>query len=390
MAPYPLAYCTNVHAGSNLAEVQEKLNTFAVDVKASYSPNSPMGIGLWLSDATSRELTTGDSLDAFAEWLGSRGLIPFTFNGFPFGNFHQDIVKHDVYQPTWAEDARRDYTTRLATIQARLLGGTMEGSISTLPLGWSNSDASFQEASAKRLIQTANWLSDLEEEAGQLIYVCIEPEPGCCFDRATDVTDFFERWIFRGEPSHDSRMRRYLRVCHDICHSAVMFEGQGTAVEVYRQGGVAIGKVQVSSAIEACFDQNEKANAAVRQQLARFDEPKYLHQTSIVQTEGSAPIFFEDLGQALSSIENPGRGVWRTHFHVPIFLESFEALRTTQGQIGEFFAACGDNPPRHIEVETYAWNVFPTKQPIELADGIAQEMQWLHQQLAASNILSPR
>ena len=40
--------------------------------------------------------------------------MPFTFNGFPYGDFHQSVVKHRVYEPTWAD------AERLAALAATL------------------------------------------------------------------------------------------------------------------------------------------------------------------------------------------------------------------------------------------------------------------------------
>src|SRR5262245_13729652 len=101
MPPLPtLGYCTNVHAGSNLAETRTNLQKHALRVKELYSPTAPMGIGLWLSAASARELVQTKQVEAFAGWLGEQGLLPYTFNGFPYGDFHQQVVKHRVYEPT--------------------------------------------------------------------------------------------------------------------------------------------------------------------------------------------------------------------------------------------------------------------------------------------------
>ncbi len=76
--------------------------------------------------------------------------------------------------------------------------------------------------------------------------------------------------------------------------------------------------------------------------------------------------------------KHPTSGQWRVHFHVPIYLERFGPLRTTQDDIRKCLQAVGQHPDlRHFEVETYAWSVLPRElQQAELADGIALEMQW--------------
>ena len=44
-----LGYCTNVHAGADLETTRANLEEHAVAVKQLFSPDQPMGIGLWLS-----------------------------------------------------------------------------------------------------------------------------------------------------------------------------------------------------------------------------------------------------------------------------------------------------------------------------------------------------
>ena len=89
-------------------------------------------------------------------------------------------------------------------------------------------------------------------------------------------------------------------------------------------------------------------------------------------------IFYEDLRPALQTESADPRGEWRVHFHVPIYLQEFGQLFSTQEQIAECVAcAARYSGCPHYEVETYAWGVLPPhlRQP-DLAAGIAQELQW--------------
>src|SRR5262245_4197092 len=106
-------YCTNVHAGSDLDQTRANLERYALAVKHLASPDEPMGVGLWLSASAARQLRAENRIEEWAEWLRTVGLVPFTLNGFPFGDFHQRVVKHQVYHPTWAEPARLQYTLDL-------------------------------------------------------------------------------------------------------------------------------------------------------------------------------------------------------------------------------------------------------------------------------------
>ena len=241
MSKLTIGYCTNVHAGDGLVEVQTNLDRYARRVQQLVSPEAPLGIGLWLSHDTVRQLTT-DRLAQFREWLSDRQLVVYTCNGFPFASFHRDIVKHRVYRPTWWERDRHDYTLKLIAAMHDLAPPGDEVSISTLPVAWRD-DGVTQEslrAAADQLVRIARSLSDLELATGRLMYVCLEPEPGCVLQSSDDVVAFFRDYLLSREAPE--LVRRYLRVCHDICHAYVMFESQIAVLDRYQAAGIKIGK----------------------------------------------------------------------------------------------------------------------------------------------------
>lgn len=376
-----LGYCTNVHAGADLDQTRANLQQHALAVKRLVSPQKPLGIGLWLSAAAASSLRRGNQLAEFQAWLQEAGLVPCTFNGFPYGDFHQRVVKHRVYQPTWSERARPAYTLDLIAIQHQLLPPGREGSISTLPLHWGHpppSESDLQR-SAENLAAVAEHLDRLQQETGRLIYVCLEPEAGCVLQRSADVVDFFERFLLPGRD--EQLLRRHIRVCHDVCHAAVMFEDQADAISRYVAAGIAVGKVQVSSALVLNLDELAVADRRpALEQLCGFDEDRYLHQTCVRSMAGGEPSFFEDLPGALQTVPDGCvlKGQWRVHFHVPIFVERFGWLSTSQSDIAACLQAVRRCPElRHFEIETYAWTVLPEplRQPT-LAEGIAAEIRW--------------
>lgn len=378
---YQLGYCTNVHAGADLDQTRANLQHHAQAVKQIVSPHAPLGIGLWLSAAAARSLRQDGRLGDFQAWLQESGLVPFTINGFPYGDFHQRVVKHDVYHPTWCERTRLDYTLDLIAIQHQLLPQGMEGSISTLPVQWGHPEPMADELArgAANLAAIAGCLEHLEQTTGRLIYVCLEPEPGCVLQRSSDVVQFFEQFLLAGRNEHS--VRRHIRVCHDVCHAAVMFEDQAEAVGRYRAAGIGIGKVQVSSAVALSLDglAAEDRPRAIAQ-LCEFDEPRYLHQTCVRAAEDATAEFFEDLPLALQATAGRRlRGQWRVHYHVPIYVERFGCLSTSRPDIEACLQAVRRCPElSHFEIETYAWTVLPEslRQPT-LAEGIAAEIRWL-------------
>jgi hypothetical protein len=378
----PLAYCTNVHAGADLIQTRGNIDHHAVAVRRLVSPDGPMGLGLWLSASAARQLLAEKRIAEWRDWLAGLGLLPFTFNGFPYGDFHQRIVKHQVYHPTWFHADRLKYTLDLIDIQHGLLPGAVSGSISTLPIAWGDpppGESEMQQA-ASALLQAAARLAQLETETGRFICLCLEPEPGCVLQKSGDLIRFFERFLLNGPD--ETIARRHLRICHDVCHQAIMFEEQAAVIRAYHDAGIGIGKVQVSSAV--CLPlgrlpQQDHADALA--QLAEFVEERYLHQTVIRQA--GAEVFHDDLPLALRSEPHPA-GEWRVHFHVPLYLEKFGRLETTQFAIRECLQAVEQwSDCRHFEVETYAWGVLPAElQQPDLAAGIAAEMKWLSNLLA--------
>lgn len=374
-----IGYCTNVHAGPTLATMQQQLSQHACSVKAQASPTKTMGIGLWFAAEAAKELSeSAEKLNEVAKWLANEGLLPFTLNGFPYGNFHQEVVKHQVYLPVWGDARRTEYTCRLADILHKLLPAGETGSISTLPIAWGTPELSEGEwqAAAREFAVVAKHLHKLEQETGRLIHVCIEPEPGCALDTAEDLVGFFQKYLFQAAP--EAVVRRHLRICHDVCHSMVMFEEQAHALKAYHSAGIDVGKVQVSSAVLLKLDELAVSERKLAlEQLSKFVEPRYLHQT-VVRQDGKTH-FFEDLPLALEALGSTERGEWRVHFHVPIYLEKFGYVQTSRPQILE----CLEWAKRlttctHFEAETYAWGVLPPslRQPT-LAHGIAEEMKWL-------------
>jgi hypothetical protein len=229
----------------------------------------------------------------------------------------------------------------------------------------------------KHLRDACRELRKLHDETGVLIHLNIEPEPGCMIQRCEQMVQFFHS-VMHG--THEHEVREHLRVCHDICHAAVMFEDQAKVLAKYRAAGIRVGKVQISNAIRADLrGYAARERTEVISQLSQFSEDRYLHQT-MISSNGELR-FFEDLPLALQDFGTSDRAgdEWRVHFHVPIFLDQFGLLKTSQHQIIECLHAIKPKDEvHHFEVETYAWNVLPPHLRVDdLSEGIARELQWV-------------
>lgn len=395
-----LGYCTNVHAGLDSDSILANLRKCALAVRQRLGQDR-LGVGLWFSQVAAKELLEQDRLDSFKEQLQSMGLVPYTINGFPQQDFHQKVVKHRVYEPAWWEPARLQYTRDLVEILDRLLPEGLSGSISTLPIGWKEpcqDQESKHAQAASNLLMLADELDARYEKTGRRIRIALEPEPGCVFTDNASLRAFYQRYWSTPAISHAQaqRAREYLTICHDICHSAVMGENQHEQVLESRSLGIQVGKVQVSSAIRVPWSRLDSAQQhRALLQLAQFAEDRYLHQTMVVDSTGQTRLV-EDLPELMAQHLEHGAlkntlplsdREWRIHFHVPIYVQSWGQIESTQSQIQAWLDLVKVRPELFLpdvayEVETYAWGVLPSQlQRLSLDEGIAQEIAWLQSQL---------
>src|SRR5260370_7366020 len=135
LSDLPLSYCTNVHPGRSLSEVELGLDQYTAPLRINYG--APLAAGLWLAAPVAVELLADPKrLPAFRDRLAQRGLTTHTLNAFPYGDFHSRRVKENVYLPDWSDRRRLAYTVDCARILAALLPQRVEGSISPLPLSF--------------------------------------------------------------------------------------------------------------------------------------------------------------------------------------------------------------------------------------------------------------
>lgn len=388
-------YCANVHPGESLEALEAQVEG-SVTLVRQLRGLKRMGSGLWLSGEVARRLS-GDSgeIERFRDFLDSSGIDLFTLNGFPFGNFHNDVVKERVYQPDWTCVERFDYTEALAEILAVTLpDGDYHGSISSLPLGFAPGWTSrHQEQALASLCRMARRLSEIESDSGRRIILCLEMEPGCVLERTEQLLALFDRELPQAAHRlgiNESLVRRYLGACLDVCHQAVMFERPGEVMKELQDHGITVGKIQISSALEI----TQPANPLGRADLSRYNEPRYLHQVRMKHS-GGAVFGMQDLGDALKAPGMPADRAWRVHFHVPIQADKLDSpwLGTTRAAILDVldFLKSFTGPAPHLEVETYTWNVLPTAiRPAgqtELCEGITRELVWLEDQMERRDLL---
>lgn len=387
LSALPLSYCTNVHPGRSVAEVEAGLDRYTVPVKQAYA--QPLAAGLWLAKPVVSELLADpDGVARFAEGLAGRGLTCHTLNAFPFGDFHSERVKENVYRPDWTRRERLQYTVQCATVLAALLPDGVEGSISTLPLGFRefHSAADFRDRCAAQLVECARQLAAIEESRGKVIRLAIEPEPFCVIETTAEAIDWFNKLRREAERrGATDAVQRHLGLCFDVCHQAVEFEDVAESIRALDREGVRINKVHASCALQL---DDPRKNVEGRAALKRYVEPRYLHQT-IAVTPGGRHARAVDLTDEL--IDAPGEdflsaAAWRVHFHVPVDVEHIGPLATTRAALREALAAVAElNYAPHMEVETYTWEVLPGAAQAHLVDGLTRELIATRELLAAGS-----
>ena len=373
----PLSYCTNVHPGRSLAEVVAGLDRYTRPVADRYG--RPLAAGLWLAAPVIAELTAdAGGPQRLADELADRGLACHTLNAFPYGDFHGERVKEQVYLPDWAAPERLDYTLACAEVLAAVLPEGTDGSISTVPLGFKHLDQSddFMPRAIDARLRWAPAAGRRFEETGCRVRLAIEPEPLCLLETTDETLAFFGELF---EEADRRGMRDlagdYLGVCYDVCHQSVEFEDVAVSIRRLDEAGIRLNKIHITCAITLDDPAN---NLEGRRRLAGFVEPRYLHQT-LARTADGRVLRSIDLDRELA--ESPpaewlAAESWRVHFHVPVDAESLGPLGTTRDDLRRALACVAedlDHAP-HLEVETYTWEVLPGAERPDLVSGLTREL----------------
>lgn len=399
---FHLTYCTNIHAGDGWREVFSNLKKYAPELKRRLSPQAPFGIGLRLSSQESEQLLEGDHLQEFKQFLDTEALYVFTLNGFPYGSFHRQRVKSAVFAPDWRAEERLSYTLRLIEILAYLLPEGVEGGISTSPLSYKPWFAEYDDEGwrimTRNIARVAETLVTLKDERRKIIHLDIEPEPDGLVENSNEVVDFYKSCIFHNAApqlarrlaiSRERAVERLLdhvQICLDTCHMAVEYESPANVLARFHNAGIKVGKIQISSALKLMLPHDRSAREAIARQLQAFAESTYLHQVVEQRRDGSLR-HYTDLPYALTKIYEPQATQWRIHFHVPLFIDHYGQFRSTQDEIHTVFDYLKRTHfSRHLEIETYTWEVLPAAYKSELVDSIEREYHWVLDSLAQAAV----
>lgn len=398
-----LTYCSNIHPGESWLEVFSNLEKYVLNLKSRLSPTAPFGIGLRLADAAAKELLQNNNLAQFRAWLTQEDLYVFTLNGFPYGGFHRQVVKDQVYAPDWSTQERVDYTLNLVQILATLLPEGLDGGISTLPLSykpwWEKDQATFETVMKKSCLNIASVVVEMIricEQTGKILHIDLEPEPDGLIENTSEVIDFYQNWLlpiggnYLSEKLNieqslaETKLLEHVRVCYDTCHFSVEYEEPQSVFALFQAAGIKIGKIQISAAIKVKIPADVEKRSLIVERLRPFAESTYLHQVIERRSDGTL-YHYPDLITALPHLEQSLAEEWRTHFHVPIFIHDYQILQSTQDDIATVLHLLkANNACSHLEIETYTWDVLPAAMKIDLLTSIQREYEWVLKEFTAN------
>jgi sugar phosphate isomerase/epimerase len=372
----------------------DSLTRYVPQVKARVAPEQRFGVSLRLSGASAARLTT-DAAERrrLKGFLDDNDMYLYTVNAFPYGPFKDTVVMEDVYEPDWRTDQRAEYTMQVADILAEVGGEGVNPSIQSAPLGFKPNvtGEDVVDAYTSQVIRVVAHLVELEARTGRTVTLALEPEPACYLETTDETIDFFATRIYSDAGAHalaaragltipaaHAALRRHLGVVFDIGHQAVQFEDIGASLQSLADAGIPVFKLQEAAALYVPEVTPDTVDA-----LAPFTETVYLSQT--VQNKDGRLTRFLNLSDAIAQWRDDGTPCeWRTHFHVPVFLDDLGAFRTTRFAIEDALAFHRANKlSTQLEIETYTWDVLPSHlKKGDIVDYVSRELEWVQNELA--------
>jgi sugar phosphate isomerase/epimerase len=388
-----LTYSTLVHPGDNWDEIWNSLTTYVPKVKERVAPNERFGVSLRLAAESAATLVSSQAeRDKLKKFLDDNDMYLYTVNAFPYGPFKGRIVKEQVYEPDWRTEERTQYTINVAEVLADVAPEGTSPSIQSAPLGFkprvTGQDvvASYTE----HVLRVAAHLIGLYERKGRQVGLALEPEPFCFLETTDEAIDYFTNHLYSGAAAERVAklagipitealvgLRRHVGVVYDICHQAVEYENISESLQKLVNAGIPVFKLQEAAAVYVPQVTEETID-----HLTKYAQTIYLTQT-IEKKDGRFTKFLnlEDAFEAWKT--NPGPREWRTHIHVPVFLDDLGPFRTTRFAIEDALKFHKAKPlSRQLEIETYTWDVLPDSLKTgNIVDYVCHEIEWVRGQL---------
>jgi hypothetical protein len=388
-----LTYSTLVHPADNWEQLWSSVQTYLPQVKARVSPDKPFGVCLRLAAPSAETLASNPTERARLKgFLADHDMYVYTVNAFPYGAFKGTVVKEQVYEPDWRTKERTQYTIHVADILAELAPEGVSPSIQSAPLGFKPrvTGPDVVASYTQHVLQVAAHLVNIEARTGRTVTLGLEPEPRCFLETTDETVAYFKDHLYSGasaaalsklaqipvSEAHGA-LRRHIGVTFDIGHQAVGFEDITASLQKLVDAGIPIFKLQEAAAMYM-----PQVTQSTVEALAQYAKTVYLSQT--VEKKNGRITWFLNLEDAFAAWKaDPGPREWRTHFHVPVFLDDLGPFRTTRFALEEALKFHKATPlSRQLEIETYTWDVLPTHLKTgDIVEYVCREIEWVRSQL---------
>jgi hypothetical protein len=388
-----LTYSTLVHPADDWEQLWKSVNTYLPQVKSRMAPDQKFGTCLRISAPSAAALSADAGKRAdLKQFMADNDLYVYTANAFVYGVFKKQIIKEDVYEPDWQTEDRTQYTMQVANLLAELAPEGVSPSIQSAPLGFKpkvTGEHVVQEYTTN-VIRVVAHLVELHKDTGRLVTLGLEPEPRCYLETTDETIEYFRNHLYSGETAARlakatglneadaaTAMRKHTGVVFDIGHQAVGYEDIPTSLQKLVDAGVQIVKLQEAASMFMPNVTQKTVDA-----LQAFAKTIYLSQTC--QKKDGQMTWFLNLEDAFEDwYRNPGPRDWRTHFHVPVFLNDLGAFGTTRFALEQALAFHKKTPlSAHLEIETYTWEVLPDHLKTgDIVEYVTREMEWVKGQL---------
>jgi sugar phosphate isomerase/epimerase len=388
-----LSYSTLVHPADDWEQIWASLNTYVPKVRDRFARNQRFGVSLRLSAKSAETLAKSKAeREKLKRFLGDNNMYLYTVNAFPYGAFKGTVVKEQVYEPDWRSEERTQYTINVADVLADVAPREVLPSIQTCPLGFkprvTGSDvvASYTD----HVLRVTAHLVALEQRTGVTVTLGLEPEPYCFLETTDETVDYFTNHLYTGASAEKlaklsglpiaeaiAALRRHVGIVYDICHLAVEYEDIAQSLQKLVDAGVPIVKLQEAAALHI-----PEVTQPVVDTLKRYSKTIYLTQT-IEKRDGKFTKYL-NLEDAFAAWDkSPGPREWRTHIHVPVFLEDLGQFRTTRFAIADALKFHKQKPlSRQLEIETYTWDMLPDNLKTgDIVEYVCRELEWVRAQL---------
>jgi hypothetical protein len=389
-----LTYSTLVHATDDWDQLWASVQRYLPAVKARMAPHEKFGVCLRTSAPSAALLSAEPSKRAtLKQFFADQDLYLYTANAFVYGVFKKQVIKEEVYEPDWRTPERREYTKQVADLLAYLAPEGVNPSIQSAPLGFKPRVTGDDVVAAytSNVIDVVAHLVELEKKTGKVVTLGLEPEPRCYLETTDETIAYFRNHLFSPQTAERlakatglhaadaaAAMKKHMGVVFDIGHQAVGYEDIPASLQKLVEHGVPIVKLQEAAAVYMPNVTQQTVDA-----LQSFAKTIYLSQTC--QKKDGKTTWFLNLEDAFEAWhKDPGPREWRTHFHVPVFLDDLGgAFGTTRFALEQALAVHKKTPlSTHLEIETYTWDVLPSHLKTgDIVDYVCRELDWVKGQL---------